>query len=54
MSESNQKQLGNALWKIAERPIAVDDLILAYSRKVGALTTYGIGLSQQLFPSPTE
>ena len=46
MTDTNQKQLGNTLWSIA------DDLIAAQTQKLSALKTHKKGLMQQLFPSP--
>ena len=54
MTDTNQKQLGNTLWKIADGLTSLDDLIAAQTQKLAALKTHKQGLMQQLFPSPEE
>ena len=51
MTDSNQKQLGNTLWSIADCLTSLDALISAETQKLEALKTHKKGLIQQLFPS---
>ena len=50
MTDTNQKQLGNTLWSIADQlRVAIDA-----GDFLEVLKTHKKGLMQQLFPSPEE